>query len=104
METIGQLTEKQYFAWKNKLLELQVVEKNAKIVDLQFALMEKDIEVAKLKSLIFKENVRNRHSDVQTQKREYTEFKQELSKEVDFSLENVIIDEITYEVKIDAKK
>lgn len=101
MEVIGKFTQLQYYKWKNKILEMFNADHTHKLAEKHFSLLEKDLEIQRLRMLLFKLEISNKASVVETIKKEYNTLREEMEQELGFSLKDTIIDEISLEVKKD---
>lgn len=94
-----QLTAQQFWEWREKIEEMRHAETQEKVAQLQLALMEKDAEIAKLKTILFKNTIKHHKDAIDLKKRQYEECKAEIEKGLGFSLNGKSIDEITFEIK-----
>jgi molecular chaperone GrpE (heat shock protein) len=63
------------------------------------AMMEKDIEIAKLKNSLYKQQIKNQEDSCREAAEEYNEMKSRMEKEIGMSLDGCSIDDITLEVR-----
>jgi hypothetical protein len=95
-----QMKPEMYWEWRTSVEELQHEELKLNYSKLQLAMMEKDIEIGKLKSVLYRgQAVKNAQDRYDSVKKGYEIFRQELEKELGVDLKNKVIDEFTYEVK-----
>jgi len=97
--TVGKLTESQYFKWKNGILSSQLAGEKSKVTTLQLELLKKDLEVLRLKTAAYSQVCATAESHFQNAKDEYSKLRIALEKEVGVSLTDVVIDEVTFEIK-----
>lgn len=88
-----------YWEYRCTIEELKSSRLNQKRVHLEQEIMNKEIESRKLKLALFRETVRAASKSVQDAEAELEKIKQRLEKELGRSLENCVIDPITYEVR-----
>lgn len=99
-QTLGKFTESQYFRWKNSILEMQLQEQKRDVSKVHLSSMEKDLEIQRLKTILFKTNKVNSEEDSYSlKKQQYQNLRLDLEKELGFSLTEVVIDEISLEIK-----
>lgn len=98
---LGKLTELQLIKWQHKLLEVDKSKLALLAEERYLALLEKDLEIARLKSSIFKHNLDNKRGLVELKKQEYAKCLDSLEKEVGFKLEGNFVDDVTLEVRED---
>lgn len=91
------LTAEQYFKWKNSINEMWLNESRQKEKQCRLSMMEKDIEISKLKTLIYTEHIKDM-SKIDEAKNQYQQIKKELEESLGTSLENSVINEVTFEV------
>lgn len=92
------LTETQYLKWKISIQQMWLEESKLKETTLKSSLMEKEIEVLRLKHNLYRETIRAQQDKVKDSKVHYNDLKQEIEKELDISLNDCVIDEVTYEI------
>lgn len=95
---ITNLKAEQYWKWRHKIAEMHHEETKVRQKQLTFALMEKDIEIQKHKSTIYKEQIKNQEEKYKDTKKEYEDIKKELEEYLGHSLNNCTISDETYEV------
>lgn len=101
METvIGKLTPAQYWQWREFIEEMHHAETKEKLAKMNSLLMEKDIETGKLRLMLQRIGVKDIESATKDKKKQYQDLKQELETLHGISLNSVIIDEVTFEVKM----
>ena len=94
-----QLTKEQYLEWRLKIEKLMHSESKVKLQNALLTNMEKDVEVQKLRAMVYKAQVRAQQDDYNIIKSEYEAHKKELENVIGMSLSDCTIDEVTYEVK-----
>lgn len=96
---VKKLTPSQYWEWRSKIEELLHGELKVRHARQTYSLMEKDIEIAKLRTAIYKQTLKV-HEDNQVEtKKSYDELKKRLEDELGVSLNGTAIDEITFEIR-----
>ena len=98
-EKLPQLTPGQYWEWRTTIEEMQHSSLKLKHSRLTHSLMERDIEIQKLKAIIYKNRIKEFEAQYDLSKKEYERFKESLEKDLGVSLSNKVIDDITFEVK-----
>lgn len=96
---VDRLSPGQYWEWRCTIEEMQHAKTRLEQKRLMQALMEKELEVQKLKSMIFKEQIKLEEEKHKSSMAEYDRFKAKLEKDIGRSLSNTVIDDITYEIK-----
>jgi len=99
MEENKKLTGSQYWEWRTTIEEMNHSETKYNLIHTKACLMEKEIEIQKLKLMLFKQSIKNASEAYQNSKKEYDRFKSSLEKELGISLNDKLIDEVTFEVK-----
>lgn len=96
----NKLTPAQYWEWRTTIAELEIKKEKLEREKLSLQLMNRDTELLAVRTQLFlrtrMESAANAVKDAQT---EYDRFKGVLEKSVGQSLNNKLIDEITYEIK-----
>jgi len=93
------LKPEKYWEWRTTIEEMSHGETKAKLTRLTQNLLEKEIEIMRLKAVLHKEEVRTRDLEFIDLKKHYEEFRNRLSEELGVKLENCAIDPYTFEVK-----
>jgi hypothetical protein len=93
------LKPEHYWEWRTCIAEMQLAESQAKSSVLQHEMMVRDVEISRLKTAIFKMSLESSKAKVDAAKRAYEEQKAKIEKEYGISLNNKVIDDITFEVK-----
>lgn len=93
------LKAEQYWEWRTTIAEMQLAEERYKCGQSQHNEMSKDLEIARLRTFIFKQNLTTSKEKAELAKQEYTNFKEKLEKELGISLNNKAIDDVTFEIK-----
>ena len=99
MKVLGKMKPSQYWEWKAKVTEVQFKEAKQLAEIRQFEIMQKDLEIARLRAMAFKNALHEHKINSDQAKKEYQEFREELSKKLGFDLKDCIVDEISFEVK-----
>lgn len=90
--------EKNYWKWRHKIEEMQHAETKIHNSQIVFSLMEKDIEIQKLKAQIYRNVIKANEESHTAKKKEYEDIKLELEKELGRSLNGCSINDETLEV------
>jgi len=93
------LTPEQYWKWKNSVEEMNHCETKLKNSRLMHALMEKDIELQKLKAELYKSQIRAMEQKHIESKKYYEEIKSDLEKSLNMSLNDCVIDDYDFSIK-----
>lgn len=100
MDTIlGSLTPEQYWEWRFKIAEMQLAERATKIVEAQHALLQKDMEILRLNTSLFRRNIDAAEATQLANKNAYQAHRTDLEEKLGFNLTDCVIDEVTYEVR-----
>ena len=97
--TIGVLTKEQFYRWRFSIEEMRHAETEVKLVQKSHSLMEAQLEIAALRTSIHKAQVTAKFENFEIAKKQYASEKELLEKELGYSLNDTIINEITLEVK-----
>ena len=90
----------EYWKWKSAILEMQLAKAQLELKENEVKIMAKDIEIAQLKSKVFSGVVvaaRQKTADEATN--DYFTLKKTLEAAIGQSLDNKVIDELTFEIK-----
>lgn len=98
-EIVGQLSESQYYKWRFLMEEMLHWEFKIKYSRLYYSHMEKDIEIQRLKTAIHKNVIKDHEGMSDEKKKHYEDYRQELEKQLNLSLEECTIDDMTFEVR-----
>ena len=98
MNVIGKLEAQEYWNWRFLIAEMQHEETKAKLKQQTLANMEKDMEIAKLRTFIYKKSVQDAQDKVKEKQLDYHQFKHGLEEKYGLSLNNASIDDITFEI------
>lgn len=98
-EIVGKLEELDYYKLSLKMEQFQLVQSKQKIKEQQAALMDKDLEILKLRIALQKNIVSDGRAEVNDELKSYNEFRDELSKKLGIELKDAIIDGVTFEIK-----
>lgn len=100
METIlGQLEAKDYWLWRHLISEMQHEETKSQLVRTKAAVMEKELEIARMKSQMYKEVIKQYDANRDLAKKAYEEYRASLEQKLGFELKDCVVDEVTFEVK-----
>jgi hypothetical protein len=96
LKQIGKFKPEEYWEWRTSVSEWKKAEEELKIRQLQYILMEKEIEISRLKMQLYKINTEDYKATVTRLKTEYDDFKQKMEKKHKISLNDCIIgDDLT---------
>jgi hypothetical protein len=98
MNVIGKLEAAEYWNWRFLIAEMQHEETKAKLKSQVLSGMEKDLEIAKLKTFIYKKSIQDAQDKVKEAQLSYHEFKAQLEEKYGFSFNNTTINDITLEI------
>lgn len=98
-EVLGKFSKKQYLEWKNRILTMQLAEVKAQVVIKTTAILEKDIEIQKLKLNLQRNAIQLQNNEYNMAKDDYQAYRIVLEKELGFSLADTTVDEISLEIK-----
>lgn len=94
------LTSAQYWEWRTTISERECAEEKLKKTLLEVKLLQKESELFSANSRIYLlSNVSNAKKEVEKANAEYERFKKVLEEYIGESLNDKMIDEITYEIK-----
>ena len=96
---VPSLTPAQYWEWRTTIEEMNHLETKFKMSQLYATSLEKELEIQRLKANLYKEIVKQHQTNWESGKKEYERFKEVLEKEHNISLNNKIIDDVTFEIK-----
>lgn len=99
MKILGKMKKHQYWEWRFKLADMQLREKEYLAEFRNFQLMEKDLELARLRMLSFKSGLSDVKAKADLAKKEYEELLASLEKEIGASIKGNAVDEVTFEIK-----
>lgn len=97
----NKLNAGQYWEWRTTIEEMQHAATKLDNHRLMFALMDKDIEIQKLRLAAYKEQVRAAETRSEDAKKDYADQKAKLEKALGRSLTGVVIDDVTFEIRDD---
>ena len=95
---VDKLSPGQYWEWRCTIEEMQHAKTRLEQKKMIQTLMEKEIEIQKLRSMVYKDQVKAEEEKHKSSVAEYEKFKAQLEKDLGRSLNNTSIDDITYEV------
>lgn len=94
------LSPAQYWEWRTTISEMQTAQAQHKISELELKLMQKDAEIQIARIQLFQKlKVEQSQKSFEAAQAEYKRFKEVLEKDLDVSLNDKIIDEVTFEIK-----
>lgn len=93
-----QLSAGQFFEWKLKLEQMFHAETKAQLANQNLTCMEKDVEMMKLRNMLYKQQVKIVQDNRDNAKRDYEIFRDHLEAELGTKLAGKLINEATYEI------
>lgn len=96
---IGKLSPDQFWKWQAHLAEVQKKEAEYQSEQRYLGMLEKDLEISRLRALIFKSSLDGKKAQVNSCREKYAAVLDQIEKEVGFSISGNIIDDVTLEVK-----
>lgn len=100
MKKRTKLTLQEFHNWKSAIFEMQKEELNKKLAVAELRAMQKDTEILNLKSQLFaKQKVESVEHSLNSLKEEYHKIKSEIEKSLGYCLNNMVIDELTLDIK-----
>lgn len=94
-----QLTKEQFLEWRLMIEKMLHSETKLKLQSALLNSMEKDVEIQKLRAMVYKAQVRTAQDENTAMKEEYNAHKKALEDSIGMSLSDCTIDEVTYEVR-----
>jgi predicted metal-binding transcription factor (methanogenesis marker protein 9) len=95
------LSPEQYYKWRNTISEMWLEESKLKEDGLRVIVMEKDAELSRLRTALYKSQTLNAQREkVSLARSEYERCKKELENQLGISLSGCVIDDVTFEVKM----
>jgi len=88
-----------YWEWRTCIVEMQHAETKLKVSEMQYEMMLKDHEIARLKAALFKTTLSSLKESKELAKKEYDKLKERIEKDLGISLNGCVIDDITFEIK-----
>lgn len=104
LKTIGQMTPEQYWKWRFYLSDVQMKEKMLLAETRKFECLQKDLELARINAMAFKQGLQLHSDNVKAAKEDYAKLREELSKILNVDIKDCIIDEYTFEIKVEDKE
>lgn len=98
-QVIGTLEPKDYWEWRTTVVEMQLEQSLHELQIHKLALMEKDLEIGRLRIGIYKQTLEVSKAKADSARKEYDRFKKLLEEKLGSSLNDCVIDDISYEVK-----
>lgn len=99
IESGPKLRPELYWEWRCSINEMDLAKKEKDIGQLKLESMAKDLEIARLRAGMFKQSLSSVEDKVVSTKNEYEKMKERIEKEINMSLNECVIDDITFEVK-----
>ena len=94
------LTDTEYWKWRHSISELNKVKAELKLADIECALMQKDIEIKAQRIQLHKlTRVKSSMDLVDGAEQEYKSIKAAIETRLGISLNNIMIDDVTLEVR-----
>lgn len=95
-----QLTPSEYWEWRTTIAEMEVARLKQRCVELELKFLQKDAELGAAKIEIFKRTrLETARLKLEDSRSEYNKFKENLEKIVGQSLNDKMIDDVTFEIK-----
>lgn len=88
-----------FWIWKHYIAEMNAAGYEKKIIEMQYAIMLKELEMQKLRLQLLGQSVNDKESVKIKAGEAYQEFRKSLETKYDVVLSSCIIDEISYEIK-----
>lgn len=88
-----------YWEWRCTIEELERAKLKEKSVHQEKEIKHRDMEILKLRTALFRTEVSSARQGVIKAQDEYKRMKEKIEKEIGMSLNNCVIDDISYEVK-----
>lgn len=104
LKVVGKMTELQYWKWRFYLSDIQMKEKMLLAETRQYDILQKDLELARIRAAGFRNGLQIHSDNVVEAKAEYNKLREELAKEIGVEIKDVIIDEVTLEIKVEEKE
>jgi hypothetical protein len=93
------LSKEQFLAMKASVTAMRLADERLQSGYLKLELMNRDLEIARLKAALFKHSLSGLDGQKQLAKEEYEALKKSVGEAIGVDLEGKVIDEITYEVR-----
>lgn len=93
------LSEVKYWKWRLSIEEMKHARTNSDKAGLEFKMKEMEIQKNQLQLLTLKEGYRLRTTEVHGKMSEYDSIKKEIEDDLGMSLNDCVIDDLTFEVK-----
>lgn len=97
---LGKLSKEQYWEWKYLVADSFLANEKIKAKSAHYSLLEKDLEIQKLRCEMYKSVIRAEQDKLQLVKENLETFYNRVEKENGFNMRNSVIDEYSLEVKI----
>lgn len=98
-KVIGQLSPEQFWKWQSYLFDVQKKELEYQSEQRYLGMLEKDLEIARLKAMIFKNSLDAKKAQVNSCKEKYAEVISAIEEAAGFKISGNIVDDVTFEVK-----
>lgn len=96
---VGKLNAAQFWEWREIIEEMLHSKTKAELMLTKHRLMEKALELEALRSQMFKSKVNDAGAAYKACEARYNSYKEKLEAELGISLNDKVIDELTFEVK-----
>jgi outer membrane protein TolC len=94
------LTAAEYWEWRQTISDIEIAKLKLANQTSQLKLMQKEVDLLQARILIFqKTSVKDAEIKVDETKKEYERYKLDLETKLNLSLNNKLIDDVTFEVK-----
>jgi hypothetical protein len=99
MEVVAKLTKEQYLGWRLALEKLNHARTTLDLANKVASNQMLQIENLQLKSAMYKHIINSKAEDIKTAEGEFMSVRKILESEIGFEIKDVVIDEVTLEVK-----
>lgn len=93
------LKPEMYWEWRCTINEMDLAKKECDVNYLKFEMMNKDLEIARLRTMLFKTGLGVLQEKANLAKNEYEKMKAKIEAETGVSLNGCVIDDVTFEIK-----
>jgi hypothetical protein len=98
-DDVPKLTAAQYWEWRNTCTELWLSNNKVKLEETQAQVLKKDVEIANMRLALHLAKVQSAKEDALNASENYRKIKDVLEGHLGTSLNDKVIDDVTYEVK-----
>jgi len=93
------LLPEEYWEWRTTIAEMHNANAEAQLAHAKIAIQGKDVEIAQLRLNAYKHVVKRVDENKKAYDSEYKRFKGKIEERLGISLDNKVIDDLTFEVK-----